>query len=36
MSRPANDKGDNETIPGVVGRSGDIYLIAEKNPENLN
>jgi hypothetical protein len=28
----ANDKGDNEMIPGVVHRSHAIYLIAEENP----
>ena len=28
----ANDKGDNEIIPGAVHRSPGIYLIAEENP----
>ena len=28
----ANDKGDNEMIPGAVHRSPDICLTAEKNP----
>ena len=28
----ANDKGDNEVIPGAVLRSPDIYLTAEKKP----
>ena len=29
---PANDKGDNEMIPGAVHRTPGIYLIAEENP----
>ena len=28
----ANDKGDNEMIPGVVHRSHGICLMAEENP----
>ena len=28
----ANDKGDNEKIPGAVHRSPGIYLTAEENP----
>ena len=28
---PANDKGDNEMIPGAVHRSPGIYLTAEDN-----
>ena len=29
----ANNKGDNEMIPGAVHRSPGIYLTAEENPE---
>ena len=29
----ANEKGDNEMIPGVVNRSPGIYLTTKKNPE---
>ena len=33
QSRPsANDKGDNEMIPGALHRSPGIYFKAEKNP----
>ena len=32
----ANDKGDNEMIPGAVHRSPGTYLTAEENPENLS
>ena len=28
----ANDKGDNEMMPGAVHRSPGIYLSAEENP----
>ena len=28
----ANDKGDNQMIPGAVHRSLDIYLTTEENP----
>ena len=28
----ANDKGDNEIIPGAVHRAPDIYLTAEESP----
>ena len=28
----ANDKGDNEMIPGAVHRSPDICLTADENP----
>ena len=31
-SLSANDKGDNEVIPGAVHRSHGIYLTDEKNP----
>ena len=31
----ANDKGDNEMIPGAVHRSPGIYLTAEENLRKL-
>ena len=31
-SLSANDKGDNDMIPGAVHRSSGIYLTAEENP----
>ena len=31
----ANDKGDNEVIPGIVNRSPGYYLIAGEDPERL-
>ena len=31
----ANNKGDNEMIPGAVPRSPDIYLTIEENPGKL-
>jgi hypothetical protein len=30
----ANDKGDNEMMPGAVHRSPGIYLTAKENPGN--
>ena len=32
----ANDKGDNEMIPGAVHISIDICLTSEENPENIS
>ena len=32
----ANDKDDNEMIPGAVHRSPDICLMAEENPGNFH
>ena len=32
----ANDKDNNEMIPGAVHRSPGICLTAEENPENLS
>ena len=32
LTSVANDKGDNEMIPGTVHRSPGIYPIAEENP----
>jgi hypothetical protein len=32
----ANDKGDNEMIPGAVHRSPGIYLTAEEKPGKLS
>ena len=35
QSHIANDKGDNEIIPGAVYRSPGIYLAAEENPARI-
>ena len=32
----ANDKGDNEMIPGDMHRSSGIYLTAKKNPKETS